>query len=462
MKCLLLCPPASLNGERIYPRSDVPVTVPYIASLLEENSVETKILDAFVLNLTLNDINKRIEEMKPNIVGIIPFDITRETPIHISHEIASSIKQNNPEIKVGLLWSFDFNYFIQQLKNNPHLDFVVLGDPEVTTVDICKNIWDKKKIRKIRGLAYRKNEKIIVNEERELSNMDALKYPAWHLLNIDDYEVIPHIHMSRSFICLLTSRGCPYNCKFCFPQFESKEYRTKSVKSLVNEIKYVICRYKVNEIRFEGRIFAVDRKWIVNFCDELIKENLNIKWSCLMRVDLVEKDILMKMRKAGCWNIEYGIETGCKDLLKIIDKRITLSQAKNAVRWTQEAGIEATASFLLGLPGETPELGMKTIEFAKELNLDYAQFFLTRFYEEPKKFQKYGKISDWYNPRYGYKGPIFIPSKYKDIYELIKMERLAYRKFYLRKSFIIRKLLKIRTVNDVKRYFQGLKILFRM
>jgi len=466
MRCLLIAPPLFSDGEKTHPRHP-PHMLAYTAAMLEKNNVDVEIIDAFLLNMTLNEIIREVKRRNPDLVGIAPYDYTRETPIEISHELARLTKSISPEVRAGLLGSHDKNFFISQLKQNPSLDYVVLGESELTMVDLCKTSGESEKnLTSIKGLAFRVDGEVVINEEREsIKDLDRIPYPAWHLLPLDKYMFIPHRYKHRPFIPMLASRGCPYKCKFCkeITYSRTRKYRTRSVRNVIDEIKYLMREYKVKEIQFADATFGIKRGWVEEFCDALTSERIKITWSCLTRVNLVDEAILQKMADAGCWNVLYGVESGCQELLDIIEKGITLKQAKDAIRWTKKTGIETTASFMFGLPKETPEMAKRTIEFAKKLNPDYAQFFLTKYYFDDGALDDYGTVSkDWDYSPYDFRGPIFVPDAYRDIEELKKIQRRAYREFYLRPSFLIKKMAGISSISELKRYAHGIKILFKM
>ena len=167
------------------------------------------------------------------------------------------------------------------------------------------------------------------------------------------------------------------------------------------------------------------------------------------------------MKAAGCWNLFYGFEAGDQQLLDIIQKGITLEHSRNANRWTKEAGIEVRGSFMIALPGETPELAQKTINFAKELNPDYAQFSITTPYPGTELWhiaERYGTLDKDYRHYHGWT-PVFVPYGYQNKEQILAIEKRAMREFYLRPAFIWNSLRKIRTWEDIKRYLKGLRFL---
>ena len=206
------------------------------------------------------------------------------------------------------------------------------------------------------------------------------------------------------------------------------------------------------------------KKWMHDFCDALEHEKMKIVWSCFTRLNLVDKPLLEHMKKAGCWNIFYGIEAGDQELLDNMKKMMTLDQMRQGVRWTKEAGIEIRGSFMIGLPGETPEKARKTIAFAIELDPDYAQFSITTPYpgtELWNTYKKWGTLDKTFKDYHGW-SPVFVPFGYKDRKELMEIHKEAFRRFYMRPKFILRSIAKIRSFNDIKRYLNGFKVVLDM
>ena len=190
----------------------------------------------------------------------------------------------------------------------------------------------------------------------------------------------------------------------------------------------------------------------------MIRNKIAITWSCYSRVDTVDKGTLYLMKKAGCWNIFYGFESGNQELLDMIDKKITLEQIKQVNQWTKEAGIEVRASFMIALPGETPEMAKKTIDFAISLNSDYAQFSLTTLFPKTKFYEeahKYGVIIKDFS-RYNLWEPVFIPFGYKDKKQIEQIERMAMQRFYFRPRYIYGRLKKIKSFSGVWKLIKGL------
>jgi len=178
-------------------------------------------------------------------------------------------------------------------------------------------------------------------------------------------------------VTMLSSRGCPYNCSYCFKGIVGRTYRQRSPGNIIAELRQVIDQYDIRNFYFIDDLFTIDLRRLNALTEQLVAARLDIRWQCLGRVDRVDAEVLRKMYAAGCRRIHYGIESGNQQILDGVGKGIKLEQVRQAVRWTQEAGIEVKGYFMLGLPGDTEETLQQTIELATELDLDETMFSLT-------------------------------------------------------------------------------------
>ena len=262
---------------------------------------------------------------------------------------------------------------------------------------------------------------------------------------------------------MITSRGCVYGkCSFCY---QPRKYgKRQSPKKVVSQIVELHKKYGIKEVRFWDDVFLYNNKWINEFCELLEKENLDIIWACHARVDTVSKEMLLRVKKAGCWQVLYGLESANFNLLKNINKGTTKKQARNAVKWTKEVGIEVRVSCILGLPGETPELTDETINFAYQLDPDILQFSLITPYPGSKMYEQY-KNSKQLDPnikKYCEIKPVFLPKGYKNLKQLEKKYKQAYSNFYFKPKYLLGRILKIRTFDDIKRYYNGILMAINM
>jgi radical SAM superfamily enzyme YgiQ (UPF0313 family) len=476
MDILLIYPPLSVN-ERYGNRKLGSIGgylpylgVAYIAAFLREADFKVGIIDAPVLNLQESDILQEIEKLRPKVIGISAI-----TPVfHRAVRLAEAIKRQFPDILILLGGHHASILPVEVLQDNQAFDIVVYGEGEITALEIMSRYkehgFDKNKflndiqsLRNILGIGFSgyAGEITITPARKPIEDLDKLPYPAWDLLPMHKYIPLPNQYLRKPVVHMVAIRGCPYQCSFCSNNSVfGRKIRAVSPARLVNIIKYAKARFGAREISFWDDSMTVDKKWMVEFCRIMIEEDLDITWTCYSRVDTVSKDILFLMKRAGCWNIFYGYESGNQELLDIIGKNITLEQIKQVNQWTKDAGIEVRASFMIAMPGETPEMAKKTIDFAISLEPDYAQFSVTTPFPKTKLYEdasRYGVLVKEFS-KYNLWDPIFIPHGYKDKKQIELIERMAVRRFYFRFRYIWGRLRKIRSWEDILRYIKGLEM----
>jgi len=258
---------------------------------------------------------------------------------------------------------------------NPHIDFLVYGEGEYVFRDWLRQIeagdtnWDQNI-----GLWYKDADGNVVNGgERELiPDLDELPFPARHLFDLKAYPL--YAPDGAQMLTVLTSRGCPYKCSFCFKGIVGRTYRQRSPENIVAELRELIDRYDVRNFYFMDDLFTINVKQLEAILDCFIAQDIGVRWRCLARVDRVNPELLAKMYRAGCRQIHFGIESGNPEILKKTAKHIDLDQVRQAVQWTEDAGIMSKGYFILGLPGDNEETMNQTIEFAASLPLSEAMF----------------------------------------------------------------------------------------
>jgi len=382
MRTLLINPP--------YPFAEMPIMpigISYIAAVLEQNNYAVQILDLMVSRYSKEKIRAKIEEYKPDIVGVTSVTLNYPTASDIL-KYCRSVDKDIITIIGGPHVTFSTT---ETLTEAPWIDIVVRGEGELTMLDILKG----KKLCYIDGIAYRENGSIKQTKERRLiENLDELPLPAKHLFPISRYRALD-VHAS-----ILTSRGCPFNCIFCVgSKMGGRRVRYRNPKSIIDEVEQALSA-GFTEVNFEDDHLTLNHKHLNALCDEIISRGLKFNWSAFSRVDTVNPEILHRMKQAGCTWLLYGVESGNQEILDIIKKKITLEKVKDAIRMAKDAGIDILASFILGLPGETSETLSQSNKFAQGLGTSYAFNVLSPFpgTEVREKAAEYGiqiLTSDW-------------------------------------------------------------------
>jgi len=289
----------------------------------------------------------------------------------------------------------------------------------------------------VRGITFRKGDKIIDNKPMPfIKNIDEIPFPSRDLLPFDKYQV-----NGVRYTTMLTSRGCPFGCSFCASsRLFGGYWRGRSPKNVLEEMRIIYEDYNTKNVEFLDDTFTLNQKRAEEICDGIIREGWDITWGASSRVDTLTRRLVEKMKRAGCWVLYLGIESGCQRILNGVGKRITLEQVKKAVRIVKNAGIEVLGSFIIGFPDDTLKSIKQTIKFAKSLNIDYAQFSILTPYPGTPVFNYAVEndlllTKDW--SKYTAIDPIM---KIKGITEkqLKSFLRKAYISFYLRPKIIWR------------------------
>lgn len=437
-----------------------PLGLGYIAAVLEKAGHEILIVDAPVLKMKVESLSEYIVSLNPEIIGLSILTPAFEKSVALAKLIKSKI---SVPIIVGGPHSTILP--VETLESCAAIDIAVIGEGEVTMLELTES-WKGKRWSKpledIKGISFRAEDgRVIRTPPRErIKDLDSLPFPSRHLFERKLYMPLPNQYKRLPVTSIMASRGCPYaKCKHCFQASSLMgPYRRRSVKNVIGEVRFLVDNYGIREICFRDDAFTFDESWVLQFCKLLKEEKLGIVWSGFGMITTVTKDLLAVMSEAGCWNIFYGIESGVQDLLDKLNRGYTLERIKKVIQWTKDVGIEIRGSFMLGIPGETPELAEETIKFAIALDIDYAIFALatpfpnTEFCDICKDE---GTLEIDFN-KYTCFEPIFVPKGYSSKEELKAVQQSAMRRFYYRPGYIFKTLKKMRSFEDMRRMFNGL------
>jgi len=350
------------------------------------------------------------------------------------------------------------------IEDCPDIDSVVTGEGEITVVEMLARLGSGADLDGVEGLAYRQGNEIKKNPPRPLiTDLDALPFPARELLGeAGKYIPPPATYKRKPVAVIMTARGCNRNCLYCFQidKYRKSGIRYRSVENVMAEIEFVLGQ-GYREIKFIDDTLAADYNRAMTIAKEIKKRNFDFTWFASAVVNQVDRPLLKAFKDAGCWAILFGAESGVQKDLNAIRKGITPNQIRKAVKAAKEVGLTVYTPFLFGIPGQTYEDGLKTIEFALELDPDMANFHAitpfpgTELYDN---IEKYGTMSEDLSD-YTYQGAAFVP--YTMTREQIsELRQLALKKFYSRPKFLWRRFLALRSLNDLLAAWQGLKSLF--
>lgn len=455
MRVLLIYPPGKTSF--VTP----PLGLMYLAASLKKAGHEPAILD-----FLLNKFNKDLLFEKVKTAKLI--GVSAVTPlIANAMKLANLIKERFPEKIIVFGGPHPTLLPEETLKTCENIDFIVKGEGETRINHLIDCLEGRKTKDNLDGIAFREDGAIVDLPQKEcIEDLNELPPPARDSVSIETYSNFLESRWKPA-TTMLTSRGCPFLCIYCSKPISGNIFRARSPENVLREIEYLKERYKIREIIFYDDSFTFDRQRIIEICRLLIEKKLNIKWKCETRVNLVDQDLLQLMKKAGCYLIGYGIESGNQRILNILKKGIMLDSVKRAVELTKKTGIETLGYFMLGIPGESEKEIKETIEFAKNLNVDYAQFSIatafpgTELYQIAKAENRVPK--DWQDSFYALGQTQKIISLCglapKTLQKYLKM---AYRSFYFRPKYILNKIKKIKSADDFTFYLKGARSLLKI
>ena len=388
------------NGPWYLGRKFLPLGLAFVAGTLEENGFEVQILDNYLLKKPIEEVKQHVKSLNPAIVGITCGSAT----YHKCVETAAAIKEVLPNCKI-VVGGWHPSYLPDSMLQHPEIDYVVMGEGERAMVDLALHLTKGEKtkpIDQVPGVGYRKNGAIVKNPQKLIMDLDEIPYPARHLFNLDLYDRKMEFLDVEPVDIMSIIRGCPFNCAFC----ETKKMwgpscRFFSPKRVVEEVKFMMNKYGSKGIYFINDNFTIRKKETIEFCELMKQEKLDLQWICDTRADMVNREVLSKMREAGCKTIWFGIESGSPRILERINKNVTMDTTEKAVKLCKQEKIKVAASFMLGVPGETIADMELTLSFAKKLNPDLCQFntFIaypdSLMYEEMLKTGNYEQLDEF-------------------------------------------------------------------
>ncbi|TKJ17312.1 hypothetical protein CEE44_02130 [Candidatus Woesearchaeota archaeon B3_Woes] len=458
-KVFLIVPP---NVECDLP----PLGLLYIASTIKKEC-DVKIIDCGILNINLKKLEKIISEERPNLVGVI----ATSPRIYYALQTLEMVKRVSKKIKTVI--GGPHASAVPSTINNEYIDFLIKGEGEITMKELVINLDDPKTYCQIKGLHFKENNKVVINPPRELiKDLDSLPLPARDLVPIERYNgsIMP---IKLPEVNMVASRGCPFQCSYCFKGTFGIGSRFRDPIKVVDEIEYVSKKYNAKTINFFDDEFNMNKEFLKVFTDEIIKRKLNhLKFKAQFRANkqFIDFETLKKLKKAGFYLISYGLESGNQKVLDANRRNITLEEMRRAVILTHKAGIRTLGFFMMGILGETLESAEDTIKFAISIPLDYAQVTIampypgTEFYEIAKKNKwlniDYQNINLAKAKHLNYRKVVWkrpnLPEK-----ELKKRFKKFYLRFFFRPSYILKTFVRMfSSVDDFKLTLKGIRWVF--
>jgi radical SAM superfamily enzyme YgiQ (UPF0313 family) len=391
-RILLISPSYSLFKNDVR-RSLPPIGLTYLAAFLRKRGYQVGILDVategyfnlkkesknlITYGLSDKEIKKRISDFNPEVVGVSCIFSTQSKN---AIKILGIVKSLNKNI-ITLMGGSHPTYDVEKILDDKNLDFVILGEGELSTLKLLNILNKGKDFSNIQGIAYKKGNKKFINPERQyVKNIDNLPFPAYDLLDMESYFNInlpqnPY-PIGKRVIQLITSRGCPARCVFCTTtNFWGNRYRGRSAKNVLAEVKKFKAKYNIDEIQFTDDNLTLNKKRAIEILDGL--KRYKLKWCVPQGVAVwaLDEELLEKMKESGCYQLTFAIESGNQYVLsKLIKKPLQLARVKPLVKKAQKLGIQVHAFCICGIPGEKIKQMYETYNFVKDCGFNTASFF---------------------------------------------------------------------------------------
>jgi anaerobic magnesium-protoporphyrin IX monomethyl ester cyclase len=438
-----------------------PLGILLLAAYLERHSShEVAILDTQAEELSYPEITSRVSAFKPDVVGITAMTLTLVDVLRVMEIVRAAA----PSARI-VIGGPHAHLFPDETVNLPGVDFVVLGEGEVLFKELLDRIDDRDAPTAIPGLVFHKNGGIVhTGPPAIIQDLDALPFPARHLTDVKRYGSV--LSPRQPVTTMFTSRGCPFSCTFCDRPHLGKKFRARSAQNVVDEMEECV-RMGIHEFLVYDDTFTIRRDRVVAFCEEILRRGLDVGYDVRARVDTVDPELLQLMARSGCRGLHYGVEAGTEKILKVLHKGIDLEEARRTFEATRKAGMQVLAYFMIGSPGETREDILETFRVARRLDPDYLHMTIltpfpgTAIYRDGlesgvlardtwREFASVGQLG-------------FIPPHWPENFTLDELQDLlreGYRGFYRRPSYLLKRVLAVRSTGELMRKGKaGLRVL---
>lgn len=413
-----------------------------------------KIIDMKLRRLSVEYIEKEIKEFKPDIIGCSVLSCENDC----MNELANTAKHINESIKFIVGGPHATMYCHDVLKNH-NVDIAVLGEGEETICELLQRFEKNEQIEEVRGIGFRKGDQVVITQSRvPIDDLDSIPFPAWNLVHLPAYSDFGRFPMGlhragKRYMAIFTSRGCPYQCIYCHNIF-GKVYRKRSAENVFREIRELNTKYGVDEFHVFDDIFNLDKKRVEEICDYIISSGMKI-WISFpngLRGDIIDKELIEKLKSAGTYAITFAIETTSVRMQKIIRKNIDIEKLKAAIEIADTNKMLTKCFFMLGFPGETLKEVMQTIDFALRSKLCMASISCVTPYKNTQLFDNIKKEFPEFSLDFNVSNYLLPNKFYEEKIAKMPLSRLltyAYLKFYLNPGRIMKLWLRTRRKVDL-------------
>ena len=437
-----------------------PLGLAYIAAVLERQGVAVRLMDAGVEGLSIEETAAQVIAAKPKVLGVSATSNFFGNAL----EFARQVRGGHPSVFI-VLGGPHGTSCSEEVMEHDGFDAVVIGEGEETARELVAAVLDGSDLGAVRGIVYRNGEEIIRTGPRPLiKDLDELPLPARHLLPLHKYIPQPNDGPYRPKHAMNSSRGCPYSCTFCDHGTYGVTYRSFSAERIVDEMEELVNRYGAKDIAFVDSLFMVSKQRVKRIVDAINRRGLKVHWTCTIRANIVDKEILQEMKDAGCWRVRIGIESGSEKILKAIRKEVELDDIREAVQIAGDLGLHPKAFFIIGHPEETRATIKESIKLALSLPLTDITVQINTPLPGAAQWETAKEHGEFTSPdwtHYSFWEPVYIPHALT-AKELDRLYRLFYRRFYYRPVIVWRHLQMLRSWEDVLRFLRAGRILASM
>ncbi len=463
-KIIFLNPPLTLKERSGNLSAAAARAIPYgllsLATVTKNAGYETTLLDATNHGYSCEETIELILKANPDYLGISTVTLS----IHTSAALTEELKKKNKDNKVIVGGAHISSAADETMKLFPSFDVGVIGEGEETILELLAAFDQNKPLSTVRGIIYKDGPNIVKTDRRPfIKNLDVLPLPAWDLLHdmTNFYRPSAPSYVRLPATTIVTSRGCPGNCIFCNSKAIFGGLRCFSADYVIRLIQDLTANHGIKDISIYDDNFIFFRERVERICHFIIENKIDLTWSCYSRVDQGDTELFKLMKRAGCWQISYGIESGSQKILNLIRKNVTLERIESTIRATKKAGLRTRGFFIIGHFDETEGTIQETISFMKKIPLD--DFHFTTF--TPLPGTEAYHIADTYGTfdrtwsKLNLQYPAFIPKGLTP--EIIETySKKAYFSFYFRPRIIASYIgIVFKYPENMKRLLNGLKAL---
>ncbi len=452
MKILFTNPPWLRAQKHIFSKikfSMPPLGLMQLASHMQGVGNDVKVLDNIGFKHSYDNFKRKIRFLSPDMVALT----TSTSTINNALETARIVKSINPNTKV-VFGGPHVSVLPEESLLNENVDYVVRGEGEKTFEELTKCLEKNQNVKGIKGLSFLHKKKVVNTPARNLiKNLDELPFPNRSLVPINGYIAPPGLALRQEATNMITSRGCPYSCVFCSNAVFGKTFRTNSPRRIVEEIRYLNNSFGFREIFFNDDVFTLNKKSALKFCKSLKKERMDVVWSCSTRADCLDAETVKAMKSSGCHTVGFGIESSEQKYLNRLQKDIKIGVIEKAIRLCKKEGLRVKVYYMIGYSKNVKKNVLRDLRHAIMNDVDFVKFSLITPYPGTKLYASWKKQGilnneDWEK----YDGSNLLrkdvrASEVREVYDTV------YKKFYLRPSFLIKQLFKIKSWQELKNSF---------